>query len=109
VVDAGSSQPIAEAEVWRVKAAARTSDTPKGATQLRGTVRAITGEDGTFVLESERALAFLRHVHWYSVTVSFAHAGYETLERTYSLNDTTNAPDGEPIVLTGDVRLNPAK
>ena len=64
-----------------------------------------TGADGLFVMPSMRALGPLGGAGWSSVSVAFELHGYETLTRSYTLANSTNAPSGEPVVGAGDVGL----
>lgn len=107
VVDAQSGHPLQNVEVIRVPAYAppRSSEPPKGATLMERPVAVHTAEDGTFALQSERALAVFRKLGWYSITISFRHPAYEKATFRYTLAEATNAISSEPLVKAGDVRL----
>jgi hypothetical protein len=107
VVDSETRRPIADAEVRRVVNEIKDPDPQKGAEALDAAVPAITDEHGNFVVKSRTALAFLRRLHWYTITLSFAHPGYERLKQTYTFSNATNSPAGEPIVRSGDILLTP--
>jgi hypothetical protein len=107
VVDSKTRKPIADAEVRRVVNEIKDPDPQRGAEALDATVPAITDEQGNFVVQSRTALAFLRRLHWYTITLSFAHSGYERLKQTYTFSNATNSPAGEPIVRAGDILLTP--
>jgi len=109
VVDSETRRPIADAEVRRVVNEIRDPDPQTGAEALDAAVPAITDEHGNFVVTSRTALAFLRTLHWYTITLSFAHPGYERVKRTYMHSDATNSPSDEPLIRTGDILLRPAR
>src|SRR5436305_951746 len=97
VVDEATRQPISSVAVRRGPPKARSSSPSKGGQDLKAPAPVRSETDGTFILNSQRVLVFLRRARWYSVTLSFSHAGYEPLTRTYNLNDSTNTPAGEPL------------
>jgi hypothetical protein len=67
-----------------------------------------TERDGRFTLDTERVLTPFRGAGWFSVQLSFEHAGYERLRTNYSrLNLSTNTPNGEPLLDAGDILLRP--
>jgi hypothetical protein len=107
VVDETTRQPIPDVYVRRSSDVPRSRYPVKGAQALSTPAPIATGEDGGFVVGSERALVFLPHSSWASVTLYFNHPGYERLTRTYSQLDSTNAPGGEPLVLAGEIPLRP--
>jgi hypothetical protein len=110
VLDQMTRQPINHVEVRRVTASEsdRAENTAKGGQALSQSPGVRTGADGTFVLESVRDLAFLIKTGWYSVSVSFARAGYQPLTATYTLGSSTNTAKGEPLVNAGDILLVPS-
>ena len=107
VLDSETRQPIQDAQVRRVSAegTTRTMDAPSGGHLLEQASAVRTGADGRFIMKSVRTLAVFGNFGWYSVTLAFERAGYESVARTYTLANSTNAPSGEPIVQTGDVLL----
>jgi hypothetical protein len=107
VVDAQTHQPLDDAFVRKVTGAQKSMDQMKGAQQIQLPAPIRTRADGTFVVDSAQALAFFRTVGWYSVTLSYEHAGYQDLIVSYSLSQSTNTPTGEPWVNAGDVPLEP--
>ena len=102
-------QPIKRVEVRRVTAdeSGRAEDMAKGSQALNQSPGVRTGADGTFVLKSVRNLSLLLKTGWYSVSVSFARAGYRPLTATYTLAHSTNTAKGEPWVNAGDILLVP--
>jgi hypothetical protein len=64
-----------------------------------------TEADGGFVVESQRDVALLRGPTWYSITLSFTLAGYETFTASYT--EATNNAAGEPVVSVGNIQLVP--
>jgi hypothetical protein len=107
-MDEQTQQPIKGVSVRRGSDMPQTMETPKGAQRLVQPPPIYSGADGRFVLASARDLAFIRRLHWYSVTLSFSHSGYEPLTRTYSLSDSTNTTAGEPLIQAGDIPLSPS-
>jgi hypothetical protein len=107
VVDEQTHQPLRGVRVSRASDARPAGETAQGGAKAEHKASVRTGADGCFVLQSERYLAFLQELQWYSVQLSFAYPGYETLTRKYTLADSTNTLAGEPLVETGDVRLRP--
>jgi hypothetical protein len=107
VLDLKSGQPLKNARVQRVpaEAAARTLDAPSGGQLLDQAPGVRTGRDGKFELKSSRALSVFASSGWYSVTLSFERAGYQSVMRTYTLANATNTASGEPWVQAGDVLL----
>ena len=108
VVDERTQQPIKGVNVRRGSDAARPMEPPKGGERMVQPPPVYTGADGEFVLQSARALAFIRRLQWYSVTLTFSHPGYERATRSYSLSDSTNTAGGEPLIQTGDITLTPS-
>jgi hypothetical protein len=106
VLDLETRQPIKDAQVRRVSEEANTArDTASGGRLLEQASAVRTGVDGRFMMKSVRTLALFGNVGWYSVTLAFERAGYESVARTYTLANSTNAPSGEPIVQAGDILL----
>ena len=109
VLDAQSRQPIGGVIVRRVKpgAEAATGEVPKGAQAMAQAPDVRTGKDGAFTLASDRSLQLFRRSGWYSVAISFKHAGYASFMTNYTRANATNTPGGEPLVRTGDILLVP--
>lgn len=107
VLDEQTRQPLKNVQVRRVSDTTPAMAPPKGGEMLTQAPAVFTSADGGFVLKSVRDLAFIQRLQWYSVSVSFAHRGYEQLMVTYPLSSATNTPSGEPVVPTGDVLLKP--
>jgi hypothetical protein len=109
VLDSQSRQPLKDVRVQRVNPdqSYRIDDPPKGGQMMEKTPAVRTAADGTFVLDSERSLALVRELGWYSVSLSFTHPAYERFTTNYTLAQATNTASGEPLVKTGDIRLIP--
>jgi hypothetical protein len=109
VLDAQSNQPINGVQVRRLGPDQNVdvADPPKAGQVMEQSSAVRTGRDGTFVLDSVRNLALFRKVGWYTVSLSFAHAGYEGFVTNYTLANATNTAKGEPLVTTGDIHLRP--
>jgi hypothetical protein len=109
VLDMESYQPVEGVRVRRVSddRSAQPMDAPNGARLLEQSSAVRTGADGRFAVNSLRTLAVFGERGWYSVTLNFEHAGYQSVTRTYTLANSTNAPSGEPLVWAGDVLLPP--
>jgi hypothetical protein len=109
MLDAQTQLPIEGVQVRRLKPAQdpNVDQAIKGGERIGQTPAVRTGRDGTFVLDSERNLALFQRLGWYSVTLAFAHPGYERLTTEFTLANATNTPTGEPLVRAGDIRLQP--
>jgi hypothetical protein len=110
VVDEQSGQPISHVRVqrWSASMGVGSMEAKKGGQGMeREQPYVFTKSDGTFTLQSERSLAFLRDLGWYPVTLSFAHPKFESVTMSYAEAKATNLPSGEPLVFTGDTRLKP--
>ena len=110
VLAADTRQPVADVKVRRVNPATQVNnDEPtKGGRRLDSVGGAWTDPHGRFVLAAERDLTLLQQQVWFSVTVSFQHEGYLTLQTNFtSANVISNAPDGAPVVNAGDILLHP--
>ena len=109
VIDKTTHQPIADVQVRRVTPEDEVPpmDPVKGAQLMQQSPAIRTGEDGTFVLDSVRAVALFRKLHWYVVSLAFEHAGYVPLTSRFSYANATNTPAGEPVVHAGDILLSP--
>jgi hypothetical protein len=110
VLAADTQQPLSRATVRRVtpQPSAGSGTLPKGG-QIQmepGGVR--TDTDGRFVLESERVITVFHRGGWQSVTVSFAHAGYQSFQTNYTAGRfKERSPEGVPLVNAGDILLEP--
>lgn len=111
VLDSQTRQPVADVEVRRFEPGQETSrdNFPHGGEVMQRTPPILSQPDGAFVLESQRDLALLRTLHWYSVSVTFALSGYERFTATYTPANTTNTAAGEPVVFAGDILLKPVR
>ena len=111
VLAADTGQPLTDVVV-RSGAQARGyrgAMPPKGGELLMAKAPVRTDRGGRFTLDTERVLTPFRGTGWFSVRLSFQHAGYERFQTNYSrLNLSTNAPDGEPLLDAGDILLQPA-
>jgi hypothetical protein len=109
VVDAQTHEPLADTRVEKLsfKKKPNPAEPPKGAQVLIQHNAIFTGADGTFVLDSQKAIAVFRSVFWYSIGLSFQHAGYQTFTTNYSAANATNTPSGTPLVEAGDILLVP--
>ena len=107
VLDEQTQQPIRGVQVRRELNAPPPLDGPRGAEMLTRAPATRTDAAGCFVVESERALSFIGHSMWYSVTLSFTHADYERVVRSYSFSSSTNTASGEPVVPAGEILLRP--
>jgi len=107
VLDMESRQPIKDAQVRRVTGDgnARPSSESGGGRLVESASAVRTGADGAFVLKSGRIFGPLGSSGWYSVTLAFDRSGYQTVVRSYTLADSTNAPSGEPKVEAGEILL----
>ena len=111
VLAADTGQPLADVKVRNIDHTEdfnRTSP-PKGAERMLAKRIAYTDHDGRFVLETERVLAPFSGAGWFSVRLSFEHAGYERYLTNYSyLNLSTNSSNGAQALNAGNIRLRPA-
>lgn len=108
VLDAKTQQPIEGVQVRRLTPPDPNVDQAiKGGQVMQQAAAVRTGNDGTFVLVSERNLAVFRRLGWYSVSLTLAHPSYERLTTEFTLANATNTPSGEPLVRAGDIHLQP--
>ncbi len=108
VLDAQTQQPIPGVQVRRLKPQDLNVDqATKGGQRIEQTPIVRTGNDGTFVLVSERNLALFQRLGWYSVELALAHPMYERLTIEFTLANATNTPAGEPLVRADDIHLHP--
>ena len=109
VLDAKTHQPIAGVKVIRVEPDLEPAvdQALKGGQTMERTPAVRSIKDGTFILDSERDLELFRRAGWYSVTLTFEHAGYTSITTNYTVANATNSPSGEPLVKAGDILLTP--
>ena len=109
VVDAQTSQPVADVKIRRVTPEQEMDPTAPmhGGQVIEQTPAVYSKADGTFVLDSVRDLTPFRRAGWYGVKISFENRNYVRRVIEYTLGDSTNAPSGEPLVLAGEVQLTP--
>jgi hypothetical protein len=109
VLDAQTRQPIGGVTVRRMDpgAAVAPGEIPKGATAMQQTKDVRTGKDGAFAVASERNLELFGRARWYSVAISFKHAGYASFMTNYTPASATPTAKGEPLVKAGDILLVP--
>jgi hypothetical protein len=111
VLAADTGKPLADVKVRSGQQAEALSSTspPKGGERMMAKAPVQTDPDGRFVLDTQRALTPFRGSGWFSVQLSFEHAGYERFLTNYSyLNLGTNSLNGESVLDTGNIRLQPA-
>jgi hypothetical protein len=109
VLDAQTRQPIGDVMVRRINPSdeAAPGEISKGATALKQAPSVRTGNAGAFTLACERNLELFGRSSWYSVTISFKHAGYVSFTTNYTPANTTSTASGEPLVKAGDILLVP--
>jgi hypothetical protein len=109
VVNVISHEPIEGVEVRRLPAVDkhRNSQPPKGGQLMMETPVVRTDADGKFAVDSQSALGLFRKFGWYSVSLSFHRGAYEDFTTTYTVAQSTNSAEGEPLVRTKDVCLRP--
>jgi hypothetical protein len=110
VLAADTHQPLANVRISRTEAQAfEPFGPPKGGQQIIEAAPVLTDADGRFLLESKSVFAPFRSAGWWSAPVTFQHSGYETFSTNYtSSNVVSNTPAGAPVIVTGDVLLEPA-
>ena len=111
VVAADTGQPLPGAKVHRVNATQNVDEPAKGGQLMQdATPVAVADQNGNFVLDAETALTPFIHRDFYSVTISFGHPGYLTLQTNYTtFNVNGRTAEGAPKVNTGDIRLKPSR
>jgi hypothetical protein len=110
VLAADTGQPIADVKVRNIDQAndGNGAVPPKGGQLLQAEAAIRTDHDGRFVLETQRVLAPFRGGGWFSVRLSFEHAGYERFLTNYSyLNLSTNSSNGGQGLDAGKILLRP--
>jgi hypothetical protein len=110
VLAADTGTPLAEVKVTTGKQAttSRTGMPPKGGELLMAKAPAVTDRDGKFTMETERVLTPFRGTGLFSLQLLFERAGYERFRTNYPrVNLRTNAPNGEPLLDAGEIRLQP--
>ena len=109
VIDAKSGQPIENVDVRRTSNDERTQslESPKGGEKIAKNSSVSTARDGSFVIASERDLAFFRAAGWYSITLSFEHPDYYKTIKSYIPKNSTNTASGEPWIQAGAISMDP--
>jgi hypothetical protein len=111
VLAADTGTPLAGVKIRsgeQVEALYSTSP-PKGGERLMARAAVQTDLDGRFVLDTQRALTPFRGSGWFSVQLSFECPGYERFLTNCSyLSLGTNTLNGESVLDTGNIRLQPA-
>jgi hypothetical protein len=111
VLAADTGKPLADVKIRSGEQAEALYNTspPKGGERMMARAPVQTDLDGRFVLDTQRALTPFRGSGWFSVQLSFEHAGYERFLTNYSyLNLGTNTLNGESVLDAGNIRLQPA-
>lgn len=112
VLAGDTGQPLAGVTVTRGEAAGpRSGVAPHGAQWLALRAPTVTGEDGRFVLPSERVLVPVRWGGWTSVRLTLQRAGYARFQTNYSISSlaVTKAPEGAPLLDAGQIRMERAQ
>lgn len=108
VLAAESGMPLGDVQVIRGRLdRSPPGGQPKGGELMMRKTPVRTQADGKFTLQSERVLSIFRGAGWNQVRLTFQRAGYETLKTNYSTWPATNAPQGEPVLDVGEIRLQP--
>src|SRR5262249_53603278 len=109
VLDAETHQPLGGVEVRRLAEEQKPGpgEQRKGGQAMMLPQPVRSNSDGSFVLESQRALALFRKIHWFSVELSFELDHYETFSTNYILGESSIASHGEPVVQAGEILLQP--
>ena len=110
VVAADTGQPIANVKIRNLDRADESNNTipPKGGKLIQAETDIRTDPDGRFVLATQRVLAPISGAGWFSVRLSFEHAGYERYLTNFSyLNLSTNTVNGEPGLSAGNILMQP--
>ena len=109
VLDAVTSQPIRNVSIRRLAPGQSVAvNSPTVGERSLEQMRVLrTDREGRFNLDSERDLTIFRRAGWYSVTVAFAHKGYEQLVTNFTLVNAVLTPSGEPVVNAGNILLQP--
>lgn len=111
VLAADTGQPIAGVKVRSLDQADDRNGTvpPRGGELLQTKATVLTDRDGKFILETQRVLTPFSGAGWFSVRLSFEHAGYERFLTNYSyLNLSTNSSNGASGLDAGNILLRPA-
>jgi hypothetical protein len=109
VLDAQTHQPLPGTQVQRVseKRNRNPAQPPNGAQLLMQHHVVLTADDGTFVVDSQKAVGLFHSVFWSAIRLSFQHDGYLSAVTNFTAANSTNTVSGEPLVKTGDVLLIP--
>jgi hypothetical protein len=111
VLAGDTGRPLADVKVnrWEQPEDVNRTVPHRGGERLMAPASVRTDLEGRFFLEKERVLTPFRSSDWFSVQLSFEHAGYERYLTNYSyLNLGTNSWKGEPVLDAGKILLQPA-
>jgi len=109
VLDAETRQPLGGVQIKRVlpNYESGTMEQVRGAEILARPQPLRTSADGTFDLDSEKSVSFLRQIAWFTAEISFASRGYETFSTNYTPANAIFLPSGEAVIHAGDIPLQP--
>jgi hypothetical protein len=109
VLAADTRQPLANVNVQRDGPQNFQPFGPsKGGQQIIQPSPVKTDADGKFVLQARSVFALFRKPGWWSVPVTFQHAGYESFSTNYTgSNVTGQSAAGAPLVNAGVILLKP--
>ena len=109
VMDARTGQPIVGVQVKRIVPDynAGTLNQVKGGETLQRPLPVRSDSDGNFILPSQKSLSFLWQLAWFNVEISFVYRGYENFVTNYTPANVVKAPNGEPVIDTGEIKLAP--
>ena len=107
VLDEKTLQPIVGVEVKRVVPdyEAGTIEPVRGGEMLELTRPPQSDTNGTFTLPSQKAVALFRDITWFTVEISLTHRYYQKYLTNYTPRSATNALNGEPVIVTGDIMM----
>jgi hypothetical protein len=109
VFAADNGKPLKGVKVMRLTSETGASKTPplKGGEQMILKVPIQTGEDGRFVLSSEKVLSIIRAADWNVVSLAFNRPGYLPFQTNCLIESATNAMPRSPTVDLGHIFLRP--
>ena len=111
VVAADTGRPLAGVQVinYAQPEDYDSASPPKGGQLLKRKPIARTASEGRFIFAREQVLTPFGGSGWFSLQLFINQAGYERFLTNYSyLNLGTNTWKGQPVLDTGDIRLQPA-
>ena len=111
VVAADTGRPLAGVQVinYAQPEDYDSASPPKGGQLLKRKPIARTDSEGRFIFAREQVLTPFGGSGWFSLQLFINQAGYERFLTNYSyLNLGTNTWKGQPVLDTGDIRLQPA-